>query len=63
MTDKIQSISMYYETLKKGIERLFHTVKVDNQNLLKCYDKLSDRSSLQKGNLHAIQIISKDEKI
>ena len=50
--------------MSKSIEKLserIHTVKFDNQNLLKSYDRLADRVSLQEGNLHTIQIMSKDE--
>ena len=57
MTDKIQSMS-------KGTEKLseiVHTVEFYNQNLLKSYDRLADRVSLQEGNLYTIQIMSKDE--
>ena len=66
LTGKIQSMSMGYEILQNGTERLsegIHTVEIDNRNLLKSYDKLSDRTSLQEGNQHAIQIIAKDEEI
>ena len=38
LTGKIQSMSMGYETLQKGTERLserIHIVEFDNQNLLK----------------------------
>ena len=50
--------------MPKGTEKLserIHTVEFDNQNLLKSYDRLADRVSLQEGNLHTIQIMSKDE--
>ena len=39
-------MTIVYETLQNGTERLserFHTVEIENQNLLKTYDKLSDR--------------------
>ena len=58
-------MSMGYEALQKGSEILSertHTVEMDNQNLLKSY-KLAERTPLQGGNLHATQIISKDEKM
>ena len=57
MTDKIQSMSKGTEKLSERI----HTVEFDNQNLLKSYDRLADRVSLQDGNLHAFQVKSKDE--
>ena len=66
LTGKIQSMWIDYETLQKGTEILsekIHTVEIHNQNLLKSYDKLADRIFLKEGNLHTIQIISKDEKI
>ena len=59
LTDKIESMSKGTEKLSERI----HTVEFDNQNLLKSYDKLADRLSLQDGNLHAIQIMSKDEML
>lgn len=31
-----------------------HTVEIDNQNLLKSYEKLADRTFLLEGNLYAI---------
>ena len=54
-------------TLQKGTERLserFHTVEIENQNLLKklMINYQIEDSFFQDGNLHAIQIISKDEK-
>ena len=59
MTDKIESMSKGTEKLSERI----HTVEFDNQNLLKSYDRLADRVSLQEGNLHTIQIMSKDEML
>lgn len=53
-------------TLPNDSEKLYeriHTVEVNDQNLLKSYDKLADRTFLLEGNLQAIQNISKDEKI
>ena len=67
MTGRIQSLSMAYETLQKGTERLsegIHTVEIDNMlNLFKSYCKLADKTSLQEGNLHTIQIITNFENI
>ena len=40
-----------------------HTAEFDNQNLLKSYDRLADRVSLQDGNLHATQVMAKHEVI
>ena len=54
------------QSLHTGNEKLserIHIVETDNQNLLKSYGKIADRTSLQEGNLYTIQIISKDEKI
>ena len=51
MTDKIESISKGTENLSE----IIHTVEFDNQNLLKSYDRLADRLSLQGGNLYAFQ--------
>ena len=51
--------------MSKDTEKLserIHTVEFDNQNLLKRYDRLADRVSLHDVNLHAIQIMSKDEE-
>ena len=59
MTDKIESKSKGTEKLSERI----HTVKFDNQNLFKSYDRLADRLSLQEGNLHTIQIMSKDKML
>ena len=42
-----------------GAETLFeriHTVKCINQALSKGYERLTDRMSLQEGNMHAIKI-------
>ena len=47
-----------------GTETLFKRIcsaECINQTLLKGYDRLIDRMSLQKGNVHAINIMSKDE--
>ena len=43
--------------MSKGTEKLsgrIQSVEFDNQNLLKSYDKLADRVSLQDGNLYTI---------
>ena len=53
---KTESIS---KSTKKLSERI-HTVEFDNQNLLKCYDRLADRVFLQDGNLHTIQVMFKN---
>ena len=48
----------------KGVETLserIHAADFNNQNLLKSYDRLTDKVSLQEGNKYAINIISKDE--
>ena len=50
----------------KGTEKLaerIHNVEFDNKNLLKSYARLADKVSLQDGNLHAIQIMSKNEML
>ena len=47
------------ETLSERI----HTIECINQTLLKGYDRLTDRMSLQEGNMHAIKIMSKDETL
>ena len=57
MTDKIKSMSKGAEKLSERI----HTVKFDNQNLLKCHDRLADGTSLQDDNPHTIQVMSKNE--
>ena len=65
LTDKIQYMSMDYETLQKDTERLserIHIVEIDHQNQLKSY-KVAGRTSLPKDNLHATQIIFNDEKL
>ena len=47
--------------LKKFI--WIRSVEFTNQNLLKSYDMLMDKVSLQKGNVHVIQVISKNEML
>ena len=62
---KFYSMAMGNETLQTGTKRLFgrsYTVEIENQTLLKSYDKLVDRTSLLEGHLHHIQLISKNDK-
>ena len=60
MTDKIESIS---KGTRKLSERI-HTVEFDNQKLSKSYDKLTEKMHLQEdGNLHDIQVKSKEEML
>ena len=40
-----------------------HAVELTNRNLLKSYDRLMDKVSLQEGNMHTITIMSKDEML
>ena len=40
-----------------------HTVECINQALSEGYDRLTDKMSLQEGNTHAIEIMSKDETL
>ena len=47
------------ETLFKRIR----TVEIINKTLSKGYDRLTDRMSLQEGNMHAMKIMSKDETL
>ena len=52
--------------MSKGAEKLserIHNVEFDNQNLLKSCCKLAHRGSLQVGDLHIIEIISKNDKL
>lgn len=52
--------------MSKGAETLserIHAVEFKNWNLLKCYDRLIDKVSLQEGNMHAIKIMYKDETV
>ena len=59
LTDKIQSMLKGAETLSERI----CAVEFNNQNLLKSYDRLMDKVSLQEGNMHTIKIMSKDETL
>ena len=59
LTNKTQSITGDTETLSKRI----CTVECINWNLSKGYDRLTNRISLQEGNMHAIKIMSKDETL
>ena len=48
--------------MTKGTEKLseiIHTAEFDNQSLLKGHNRLADRVSLQEGDLHTVQIMSK----
>ena len=52
--------------MSKGSEKLSEiicAIEVNNWNLLKSYDRLTDKLSLQEGNMHAIKIMSKDETL
>ena len=52
--------------MKVGAETLLeriHTVECINRTLSKGYDRLTDRMSLQEGNIHAIMIMCKDETL
>ena len=57
LTYKTQSITMGAETLFERIS----TIECINRTLSKGYDRLTDRMSLQEGNIHAKKIMSKDE--
>ena len=57
LVHKTQSTTVGVETL---FERIF-TVECINWTLSKGYDRLTDRMSLQEGNIHALKIMSKDE--
>ena len=49
-----------------GAETLFErigTVECINRTLLKWYDRLTYRMSLQEGKMHAMEIMSKDETL
>ena len=47
----------------KILSERIRIVKCINQTLSKGYDRLTDRMSLQEGNMHAIKIMSKDETL
>ena len=59
MTNKTQSMTEGAETLSERI----HTVEYNNRTLSKDYDRLTDRMSLQEGNMNTIKIMSKDETL
>ena len=59
MTNKTQSMTEGAEALSERI----HTVQCINWTLSKGYDRLIDRMSPQKGNIHAMKIMSKDETL
>lgn len=52
--------------MQKDVEKLFeriHTFKFNNLNLVKSYKTLTGRVYLQKGNMQAIHIMSKNETL
>ena len=54
------------ESMTVGAKTLFeriHTVEGINQTRSKRYDRLTDRMSLQEGNMHAVKIMSKNETL
>ena len=59
LTNKTQSMTEGAETLPQRIR----TVECINQTLLKCHDRLTDRMSLQEGNMHLMKIMFKDETL
>ena len=59
MTNKTQSMIEGAETLSERI----HPVECINRSLSDGYNRLTDRMSLQKGNMYAIIIVSKDETL
>ena len=59
LTNKTQSMAEDAETLFERIR----TVECINRILLKCYDRLTDRMSLQEGNVHPMKIMFKDETL
>ena len=59
LTDKIQSMPQGADKLSERI----YTLEFDNQNLLKSYNKLTDRVSFLESNLYTIEAISMDGKI
>ena len=59
LAHKTQSMTVGAETL---FERI-HTVECINQTLSKGYDRLTDKMSLQEGNMYAKKIVSKDETL
>ena len=50
------------ESAETSSERI-HTVECINRTLSKGYDRLTDRMSLQKGNMHSMKIMFKDETL
>ena len=59
LAHKTQSMTVGAETLFERIP----TVESLNQTLSKGNDRLTDRMSLQEGNMHAMKIMSKDETL
>ena len=54
------------QSMKVGVETLFEricTTQCINWTLSKGYDRLTDKISLQEGNMHAMKIMSKDETL
>lgn len=52
--------------MQNVVEKLFeriHTFKFNNLNLVKSYKRLTNRVYLQKGNMHAIHIMSNNETL
>ena len=59
MAHKTQSMTVCAKAL---LERI-RTVECINRTLSKGYDRLTDRMSLQEGNIHPIKIMCKDETL
>ena len=50
-----------YQRVRRNYLKEFILLNLTIKICLKSYDRLADRISLQEGNLHTIQIMSKDE--
>ena len=59
LMDKTQSMMEGTETLSERI----HALECINKNMLNSNDRLTHRVSLQKGNIYAVEIMSKDEML
>ena len=59
LTDKTQLMLKAAETLSERIR----AAEFNNWNQLKSYDRLTNKVSLQEGNIHTIKIMSKDEML